>query len=79
MLLIFLNSLNFQFIPSWWKAIQAMRYRGSMMCWLLQRGQRPGLLNRFRFLKAKPHEMHFDGMIIRRLFKDVTERAMWGR
>ena len=54
-------------------------YIGVWMCSLLQCGQRPGRVKRFRFLKTKPQFMHCEGMIISFFFRAATERSIWER
>ena len=49
------------------------------MCSLLQCGQRPGRVKRFRFLKTKPQFMHREGMIISFFFWAATDRSIWER
>ena len=49
------------------------------MCSLLQIGQRPGEVKRFRFLKTWPHPMHSAGLISSFFPWDFIERAIWER
>ena len=54
-------------------------YLGSSMRSSLQRGQRPGLVNRFRLSNTYPHTRHREGITTRRWLCETTERAMWER
>jgi hypothetical protein len=58
---------------------QTTWYLGSSMRSPLQRGQRPGLVKRFRLSNTYPHTRQLEGITTRRRLCGTTERAMWER